>query len=172
MSPERKSTGATMADISPSIAAAPAAAPRRYPRGEPRGNWAYPDPRYNTDEQIIGDWKILEQMIREYVDDIFVTHIPDIDTTMKAYPYEIFKRHSDLAGAIVRSERHAKYMFQLSIWNLLNAKYLGHMATEWSGEERGASWTANKTRGLAEVMFRLTCKYPPKSAVREERNME
>lgn len=98
-------------------------------------------------------------MIRAYVDDILVTHDASIDTTRGAFPYEALHRHSDLAGPIVRSPVYAKYIFQLSIWNLLNQKFLGHMATGWACEERGQSWTDQTTRGLGLAMYRLTCKY-------------
>lgn len=129
------------------------------------GNWEYPDNRFNPDHQILGDWTLLEQLISQFVDDMLVTHDPSIDTTRGAFPYEALHRHSDLAGPIVRNPTYAKYIFQLSIWNILNQKYLGHMATGWACEERGTSWTVQTTRGLGLALFRLTCKYHSESSL-------
>lgn len=133
--------------------------PNITPRLRPTGNWSYPHNRWNSDEEIIGDWMTLKVMIELFVEDVFPRSIPDIDTSHDVYPYEALTRHSDLAGPIVRSENHAKYIFQLSIWNILNLKYLGHMATEWACEERGVKWSRTRTKGLAEAIFRNTCEY-------------
>ncbi|CAN8102747.1 unnamed protein product [Discula destructiva] len=125
-------------------------------KSDPKGDWSYPHQRWNTDAEIVEDWKTLERMIQQYVDHVFVTHNPAIDTTHLVYPYEALCKHSDLAGPISRNPKYAKYLFQLSIWNVLNLKYLGHMSTEWACEERGRSWVNTRTKGLAEAIFRNT----------------
>lgn len=123
------------------------------------GNWGPQDPRWNTDKQIIKGWGTLEGLIEKYVSDVIVDSIPDIDTTHLVFPYEALHRLSDLAGPIVRHERYAKYIFQLSIWNILSVKFLSHMATEWACEEKGTSQWSQKTKGLAAAMDLLTCEY-------------
>ncbi|KAJ4390538.1 hypothetical protein N0V93_004134 [Gnomoniopsis smithogilvyi] len=122
----------------------------------PESNWEYPNPRWNTDRQIIDAWKALEVLVAKYVDDIIVDSIPDIDTTHYVYPYEVFARLSDLAIPMVRNEKYAKYIFQLSLWNLLSEKFLSHMATEWACEEKGRPIWGLRTKGLAAAMGLLT----------------
>lgn len=125
----------------------------------PDSDWVYPDPRWNTDRQIIDAWKALEGLIAKYVSDVIVDSIPDIVTTHHVYPYEVFARLADLAIPMVRNERYAKYIFQLSLWNLLSRKFLSHMATEWACEENGTHTWGMRTKGLAAAMDLLTREY-------------
>lgn len=91
------------------------------------------------------------------MNDIIVDSIPDIDTTHLVYPYEAFFRLSNLAIPMVRNVKYAKYVFQLSLWNILDVKFLSHMATEWACEEKGRSHWGQRTKGLAAAMDLLTC---------------
>lgn len=125
----------------------------------PDSNWDYPEPRWNTDRQIIDAWKDLEGLIARYVSDVIVESIPDIETKHYVFPYEVFARLSDLAIPMVRNERYAKYIFQLSLWNLLSEKFLSHMATEWACEEKGKHPWGLRTKGLAAAMDLLTREY-------------
>lgn len=122
----------------------------------PDSNWEYPDPRWNTDRQILDAWKDLEGLIARYVSDVVVDSIPDIETKHYVFPYETFARLSNLAIPMVRNERYAKYIFQLSLWNLLSEKFLSHMATEWACEEKGKHPWQMRTKGLAAAMDLLT----------------
>lgn len=125
----------------------------------PESDWEYPDPRWNTDGQIVNAWKALEGLIAAYVEDIVVDSIPDIDTTHFLFPYEAFARLSDLAIPMVRDKKYAKYIFQLSLWNILSEKFLSHMGTEWACEEKGRSPRGLRTKGLAAAMDLLTREY-------------
>lgn len=125
----------------------------------PDSDWDYPDPRWNTDRQIIDAWMDLEGLIARYVSDVIVESIPDIETKHYVFPYEAFARLSDLAIPMVRNERYAKYIFQLSLWNLLSEKFLSHMATEWACEEKGKHPWGLRTKGLAGAIDLLTREY-------------
>ncbi|KAJ4415765.1 hypothetical protein N0V82_007127 [Gnomoniopsis sp. IMI 355080] len=122
----------------------------------PESDWEYPDPRWNTDRQILDAWKALEVLIANYVRDIIVDSIPDIETTHYVFPYEAFARLSDLAIPMVRNKRYAKYIFQLSLWNLLSEKFLSHMGTEWACEEKEVHPLRVRTKGLAAAIVWLT----------------
>lgn len=125
----------------------------------PDSDWQYPDPRWNTDRQILDGWRNLEGLISRYVNDVIVDSIPDIDTTHLAFPYEVYTRLSDLAGPIVRNERYAKYMFQVSLWNYLSGTFLSHLATEWACEDKEINPLGQRTKGLAETIASLTCEH-------------
>lgn len=115
------------------------------------------DSPYAEDVEITEGWHRLEQIIKKFVDTVLVQELPESAIGEDKYPYEVLRPLSSLPAEMSRSPRYAKYLFEISIWNMLNKKFFARAATAWAGEKPGAlKDKTSRTRGLVAALAQLT----------------
>lgn len=115
---------------------------------------------FSDDSEITRGWHRLEEIIEKFVDTVLVQELPADAVAENTDLYEILKPLSSLPAEMVRSRRYARYLFQITIWNLLDKRFFGRATTTWAGEKPNAlEDNTSRTRGLAATLARLTCEY-------------
>lgn len=143
---------------------APAPAASEQERTQPDGDVLDDDSSLHEfclqrDRIIVRSWNKLDRIISRYVEAVLVDNLPFDNLNPTSFPYAMLMRLSENPAAVSTNPLYAKYLFQSSIWNMLDKFFFSQTATEWACEQEGAGDydDRNRTRGLAKSLSLLTC---------------
>lgn len=115
---------------------------------------------FTNDYSIVDQWRVLERLISEWASQMVVPCVSSEQaarTTELPFSTILELADRELATAMWQSPAHAKYLFQIYMWNYLDKVWFSQLSTAWACEPLDPLPAVKGiTAGLGAAVARLT----------------